>query len=70
MHEGLTIVMCLMAASNFPIETKSVLLLSNFMFSLSILFLFLPSLTFDVIYIMDFVHHRYLLGAYLSASAG
>lgn len=47
-----------MAASNFPLEFKSVLLLSNFMFlSLSILFLFLLSLTFDVIYITDFVRH-------------
>lgn len=70
MHEVLTTVMHLMSASNFPIETKSILLLSNFMLSLSILFLFLLSLTFDVIYTMDFVHHRYLLGAYLAAPAG
>lgn len=59
------------AVSNYPIETKSVLLHSNFIFlSPSILFLLLLALTFDVIYITDFVHHRHLLTTYPSAFAG
>lgn len=59
------------AVSNYPIETKSVLLHSNFIFlSLSILFLLLLALTFDAIYIVDFVHHRHLLNTDLSAFAG
>lgn len=59
------------AASNNPKETESVLLYSNFFFlSLYIHLLLLLALTFDVIYIMDFVHHRHLLNMYLSALAG
>jgi len=59
------------AVSNYLVQTKSVLLHSNFIFlSLSILFPLLPALTFDVIYIMDFVHHRHLLNMVLSAFAG
>lgn len=59
------------AVSNYPTETKSVLLHSNFIFlSLSILFLLLLALTFDAIYIVDFVHHRHLLNTDLSAFAG
>lgn len=59
------------AVSNYPIDTKSVLLHSNFIFlSLSILHLLLLALTFDVIYITDFVHHGHLLNTYLSAGVG
>lgn len=59
------------AASNNPKETESVLLYSNFFFlSLYIHLLLLLALTFDVIYVMDFVHHRHLLNMYLSALAG
>lgn len=57
--------------SKNPIETESVLLHSNFIFlSLYIHFFLLLAVTFDVIYIMDFVHHRHLLNMYLSALAG
>lgn len=59
------------AVSNYLIETKSVLLHSNAIFlSFSILLPLLLALSFDVIYIMDFVHRRYLLNAYVSAFAG
>lgn len=59
------------AVSNYLIETKSVLLHSNAIFlSFSILLLLLLALSFDVIYIMDFVHRRYFLNAYVSAFAG
>lgn len=58
------------AVSNNPIETESVLLYSNFFFlSLYIHLLLLLALTFDVMYIMGFVHHRHL-NMYLSALAG
>lgn len=59
------------AVSNNPIETESVLLYSNFFFlSLYVHLLLLLALTFDVIYIMGFVHHRHLLNMHLSALAG
>lgn len=48
------------AVSNNPIEMESVLLYFNFFFlSLCIHLLSILALTFDVIYNMDFVHHRH-----------